>query len=147
MSQFFASCGQSIGVSALASVLPMNIQDSFPLGWIGWIHPGDPTSPAFHMCTTQGQRGEGTGAIGQVLGLQGPVPPASPQIFHDSRPVSLCQQQKLLCSYLHTACLHIPGTIQKCPVRDSAVHPKVIIKVVIIERRLQMPSKGHDVSG
>ena len=31
-SQFFASGGQSIGASALASVLPMNIQDSFPLG-------------------------------------------------------------------------------------------------------------------
>ena len=28
---------QSIGVSASASVLPMNIQDGFPLGWIGWI--------------------------------------------------------------------------------------------------------------
>jgi len=37
MSQFFASGGQSIGVSALASVLPMNIQDWFPLGLIGWI--------------------------------------------------------------------------------------------------------------
>ena len=37
MSQFFASGGQIIGVSALASVLPMNIQDWFPLGWIGWI--------------------------------------------------------------------------------------------------------------
>ena len=29
--------GQSIGVSASASVLPMNIQDCFPLGWTGWI--------------------------------------------------------------------------------------------------------------
>ena len=37
MSQFFASGGQSIGVSASASVLPMNIQDWFPLGWNGWI--------------------------------------------------------------------------------------------------------------
>ena len=34
---FFASGGQSIGVSASASVLPMNIQDRFPLGWTGWI--------------------------------------------------------------------------------------------------------------
>ena len=33
MSQFFTSGGQSIGVSASASVLPMNIQDWFPLGW------------------------------------------------------------------------------------------------------------------
>ena len=37
MSQFFVSGGQSIGVSASASVFPMNIQDWFPLGWIGWI--------------------------------------------------------------------------------------------------------------
>ena len=37
MSQFFASCGESIEVSASASVLPMNIQDWFPLGWTGWI--------------------------------------------------------------------------------------------------------------
>ena len=36
-SQFFASGGQSIGVLASASVLPMNIQDWFPLGWTGWI--------------------------------------------------------------------------------------------------------------
>ena len=33
MSQFFASCGQSVGVSASTSVLPMNIQDWFPLRW------------------------------------------------------------------------------------------------------------------
>ena len=37
MSQFFASDGQNIGVSASASVLPMNVQDRFPLGWTGWI--------------------------------------------------------------------------------------------------------------
>ena len=37
MSQFFASGGQNIGVSASASVLPMNIQDCFPLEWTVWI--------------------------------------------------------------------------------------------------------------
>ena len=37
LSQFFISGGQSIGVSASVSVLPMNIQDWFPLGWTGWI--------------------------------------------------------------------------------------------------------------
>ena len=37
VSQFFASGGQSIGVSASASVLPMNIQDWSPLGWTSWI--------------------------------------------------------------------------------------------------------------
>ena len=37
VSQFFTSGGQSIGASASASVLPMNIQDWSPLGWTGWI--------------------------------------------------------------------------------------------------------------
>ena len=37
MSQFFASGGWSIGISALISVLPMTIQDWFPLGWTGLI--------------------------------------------------------------------------------------------------------------
>ena len=37
MSQFFAWGGQTIGVSASASVLPMNTQDWSPLGWTGWI--------------------------------------------------------------------------------------------------------------
>ena len=36
-SQFLASGGQSIGASASTSVLPMNIQDWFPLGWTGWV--------------------------------------------------------------------------------------------------------------
>ena len=37
MSQLFAWSGQSIGVSALASVFPVNTQDWSPLGWTGWI--------------------------------------------------------------------------------------------------------------
>ena len=37
MSQLFISGGQSTGVSASTSVLPVNIQDWFPLGWTGWI--------------------------------------------------------------------------------------------------------------
>ena len=37
MIQLFAWGGQSIGVSASASVLPMNTQDWSPLGWTGWI--------------------------------------------------------------------------------------------------------------
>ena len=41
ISQFFTSGGQSIRVSGSASVLPMNIQDWFPLGWTGW----SPCSP------------------------------------------------------------------------------------------------------
>ena len=50
MSQLFTSGGQSIGVSASASVLPLNFQDWFPLGWTGSSYsPGDqessPTPP------------------------------------------------------------------------------------------------------
>ena len=41
MSQLFTSGGQRIGVSASTSVLPMNIQDWFPLGWL----VGSPCSP------------------------------------------------------------------------------------------------------
>ena len=37
VSQLFAWGGQSIGVSASASVLPINTQDGSPLGWTGWI--------------------------------------------------------------------------------------------------------------
>ena len=37
MSQFFALGGQDIGASTSASVLPMNTQDWFPLGWTGWL--------------------------------------------------------------------------------------------------------------
>ena len=37
VSQFLTSGGKRIGASASASVLPMNIQDWFPLGWTGWI--------------------------------------------------------------------------------------------------------------
>ena len=37
VSQFFTSGGQRFGISTSASVLPMNIQDWFPLGWTGWI--------------------------------------------------------------------------------------------------------------
>ena len=37
MSQLFTLGGQSIGISASTSVLPMNTQDWSPLGWTGWI--------------------------------------------------------------------------------------------------------------
>ena len=53
MSQIFTSGGQSIGVSASASVLPMKIQDWFPLGWTCWIScsPSDSqeSSPTLHF--------------------------------------------------------------------------------------------------
>ena len=54
MTQFFASGGQSIGVSASTSVLPMNIQDWFPLGWTGWISlPSKGLSRVFSNTTVQ----------------------------------------------------------------------------------------------
>ena len=37
MNQFFSSGGQNIGISVSASVLPMNTENWFPLGWTGWI--------------------------------------------------------------------------------------------------------------
>ena len=52
ISQFFASCGQSIGVSASASVLPINTQDWFPLGWTGWV-----LSQLFHFPLSLSSRG------------------------------------------------------------------------------------------
>ena len=62
MSQFFASGGQGIGVSASASVLPMNTQDWSPLGWTGWISLqskglsrvfSNSTVQKHHFCGTQ----------------------------------------------------------------------------------------------
>ena len=47
VSWFFASGGQSIGASALASVLPMNIQDWFSLGFTGWISLQSSPTPQF----------------------------------------------------------------------------------------------------
>ena len=52
MSQLIASCGQNIEASA--SVLPMNIQDWFPLGWTGWISsPSKGLSRVFSNTTVQ----------------------------------------------------------------------------------------------
>ena len=54
MSRFFASGSQSIGASASASVLPMNIQDWFPLGLTGWISlPSMGLSRVFSNTTVQ----------------------------------------------------------------------------------------------
>ena len=54
MSRFFTSGGRSIRVSTSASVLPMNIQDWFPLGWTGWISlPSKGLSRVFTNTTVQ----------------------------------------------------------------------------------------------
>ena len=54
MSQIFASGGQSIGASASASILPLNIQDWFPLEWTCWISlQPERLSRAFSNITVQ----------------------------------------------------------------------------------------------
>ena len=61
ISQLFASGGQSIGVSASTSVLPINIQDWFPLGWTGWISlPSKGFSRVFSNTTVQKPKFFGT---------------------------------------------------------------------------------------
>ena len=53
MSQLFTSGGQNIGISASASVLPVNIQDWSPLGWTGWILQSKGFSRVFSNTTVQ----------------------------------------------------------------------------------------------
>ena len=53
MSQLFASSGQSIGVSALASFLPMNTQDWTPLEKTGWMLQSKGFSTVFSNTTVQ----------------------------------------------------------------------------------------------
>ena len=61
MSQFFASGGQSIGASTSASVLPLNVQDWFPLGWTSWISlPSKGLSRVFSNTTVQKHQFFGT---------------------------------------------------------------------------------------
>ena len=61
VSQFFTLCGQNIGVSTSASILPMNIQDWFPLGWTGWIFlQSEGLSRAFSNTTAQKHQFFGT---------------------------------------------------------------------------------------
>ena len=71
MSQFFASGSQSIGVSASESVLLMNIQDWFPLGWTGWISlQSKGLSRAFSNNTVQKYQFFGTLLSGQCTIFQ-----------------------------------------------------------------------------
>ena len=56
-SQFFPSGGQSIRVWAWASVLPVNIQDWFPLGWTGWISLQSKSGPETRQISETGVGG------------------------------------------------------------------------------------------
>ena len=60
MSQLFPRGGQSTGVSALASVLPMNTQDWSPLEWTGWIFQSKGLSRVFSNTTVQKHQFFGT---------------------------------------------------------------------------------------
>ena len=60
MSQLFSSGGQSIGVSASTSVLPMNIQDWFPLGWTGLVFQSKGLSRVFSNTKIQKHQFFGT---------------------------------------------------------------------------------------
>ena len=82
MSQFFISGGQSIGISASASVLPLNIQDWFPLGWTGWLSLqskgllkvfSNTTVQKYQFFGTQLSFGEGYGTPLQYSCLENPM--------------------------------------------------------------------------
>ena len=61
VSWFFTSGGQCVGISAIASVLPMNIQDWFPFGWTGWISL-QPKGVTRAFCNTTIQKNKFFGA-------------------------------------------------------------------------------------
>ena len=73
MSQFFTWSGQSIGVSASESVLPMNTQDRSPLGWTGWMSIANNNSNLFHKGFPCGLAGKesacNVGDLGSIPGL------------------------------------------------------------------------------
>ena len=93
MSQVFASGGQSIGVSASTSVLPINTQDWSPLGWTGWIFLQSKGSedilkrPAsFHLETSIKTAKQGTSLVVQRMGIWPPTrePQVAPLVQKDS---------------------------------------------------------------
>ena len=75
MSHFFSSGGQSMGVSASASVLPKNIQDWSPLGWTGWISlQSKGLSRVFSNTTVQNRQFFTPSATWEAQFQQVPVP-------------------------------------------------------------------------
>ena len=66
--QFFASGGQSTGISASAAILPMNIQDQFPFGWTGWISlQPKGHSRVFSNTTVQKQKQDQELTLAQIM--------------------------------------------------------------------------------
>ena len=75
ISQLFTWSGQSTGVSASASVLPMNTQDLSPLGWTGWISlQSKGLSRVFSNTTVQKHQFFGTQLSSQSITSTHPVP-------------------------------------------------------------------------
>ena len=88
-SQLFTSGGQSIGVSASTSVLPMNIQDWSPLGWTGWISlQSKGLSRVFSNTTVQKH---------QFLGLQASLGSNSHPSLTTEKPTALPIQTCVIC--------------------------------------------------
>ena len=83
MTQFFASSGQSIGVSASAPVLPMNIQDWFPLGLTGLISLQNalPSFPVNVLCWSSGNSNKSSSGSWECL-----AHPESYQFNHFASP-------------------------------------------------------------
>ena len=95
MSQLFAWGGQSIGLSASASVLPMNTQDWSPLGWTGWISvQSKGLSRVFSNTTVQKHQFFGAQLVGS---------PCSPRDSQESSPTTHFKSiDSLALSFLHS---------------------------------------------
>ena len=90
MSQLFTSGGQSIGVSASASVLPVNIQDWFPLGWTGWISlQSKGLSRVFHNTIVQKHQSKKTSGKGNLI----------QNMSYPSKPWPKCKSSRKTCKH------------------------------------------------
>ena len=90
MTQFFSSGGQSIGVSALASVLLMNIQDWLPLGWNVWISLQSKGLSRVLPTTVQFSRSIVSNSLQphESHHARPPCPSPTPRVYSNSCPLS-----------------------------------------------------------
>ena len=107
MSQFFVSSGQSTGVSASASVLPMNIQDLFPLGLTGLLMEKDKSwSESTHVSTQYTQVDSSCTSAWSWVGLKDRRKGKSSQ--HPN------EESFEWCAWLFTLCGKTRGLKSKC---------------------------------
>ena len=145
MSQFFASGGQSIGVSASTLVLPMNTQDWSPLGWTDWIltlytdemKPNGRNHAAFFRC-----RFKKLGKSGKTFHNIWPI-----LTFHveKDKTESICGMGSLMVAQWGRSCLfqhHPPkhSWIRGCP---SQKYSHIIKIKANIEIHLNSQCTGH----